>query len=143
MIKRGFWVALGAIVGVTGYRKATRVARAVTGQPAGPRLMRAGRPVPVPLPTRLAIGARGTARLVRDVRADMAEYRAAHEAEYRQAVTAEHMAVLEADQAQPANGANGSDLHSAGIGRSLGNRSLQDLADRARPDPSPRGPRES
>jgi hypothetical protein len=133
MIKRGFWVALGAVVGVTGYRKATRLARAVTGQPAGPRLMRAGGAVPVPWPARLAIGARGTARLVRDVRADIAEYRAEHEADYRQAVKAERMAVFEAEQAQSANGGNGSDLRRAGIGRSLGNRSLQDAGDRERP----------
>jgi hypothetical protein len=142
MIKRGVWVALGAIVGVTGYRKATRLASALTGQSVGPRLMRAEGPAPVPWPTRLAIGARGTARLVRDVRADMAEYRAAHEADYRGALTTDGQAVLEAGQARTGEGTNVAGLRRAGIGRSLGSRSQQDLGDLARPCPSPQGPRE-
>lgn len=34
MIRRGFWLATGAVLGVTGYRKATRIARNLTGQAA-------------------------------------------------------------------------------------------------------------
>jgi hypothetical protein len=32
MIRRGFWLLAGAALGVTGYRRATRLARALTGQ---------------------------------------------------------------------------------------------------------------
>jgi hypothetical protein len=32
MIRRGFWLIAGAALGVTGYRRATRLARALTGQ---------------------------------------------------------------------------------------------------------------
>ena len=32
MIRRGFWLLVGAALGVTGYRKATRLARSLTGQ---------------------------------------------------------------------------------------------------------------
>ncbi|HTZ92839.1 MAG TPA: hypothetical protein VMB74_10630 [Streptosporangiaceae bacterium] len=32
MIRRGFWLLAGAVLGVTGYRKATRLARTLTGQ---------------------------------------------------------------------------------------------------------------
>jgi hypothetical protein len=32
MIRRGFWLLTGAALGVTGYRRATRLARALTGQ---------------------------------------------------------------------------------------------------------------
>lgn len=32
MIRRGFWLLAGAALGVTGYRKATRMVQAVTGQ---------------------------------------------------------------------------------------------------------------
>ena len=32
MIRRGFWLVTGAVLGVAGYRKATRLARTVTGQ---------------------------------------------------------------------------------------------------------------
>ncbi len=32
MIRRGFWLAAGAVLGVSGYRKASRLARTLTGQ---------------------------------------------------------------------------------------------------------------
>jgi len=37
MIRRGFWLAAGAVLGIAGYRKAARLGRALTGQarPAG------------------------------------------------------------------------------------------------------------
>lgn len=62
MICRGFWLAAGAVLGVTGYRKATRLARALTGQQAvrRARTARAG-----------FVSAAGFAA---DVRDGMAEY---------------------------------------------------------------------
>ena len=33
MIRRGFWLAAGAMLGVAGYRKATRLARTITAAP--------------------------------------------------------------------------------------------------------------
>jgi hypothetical protein len=32
MIRRGFWLAAGAVLGITGYRSAARLGRALTGQ---------------------------------------------------------------------------------------------------------------
>jgi hypothetical protein len=32
MMRRGFWLAAGAVLGITGYRRATRLARTITGQ---------------------------------------------------------------------------------------------------------------
>ena len=63
MIRRGFWLLAGAVLGVTGYRRATRLAQALTGQsllgapaatrqrnavrlPAAPRAVQAGRAEP-------------------------------------------------------------------------------------------------
>jgi hypothetical protein len=49
MMRRGFWLVTGAVLGVTGYRKATRLARTISGAPVpsrslppGPRAVRAG-----------------------------------------------------------------------------------------------------
>jgi hypothetical protein len=64
MIRRGFWLVLGAALGVTGYRRAGRLARAMLPgrRPAG----------------RLAVGGTGgtggTAAFLRDVRDGMDEY---------------------------------------------------------------------
>jgi len=44
MIRRGFWLLAGAALGVTGYRKATRLVQAVTGQSL------LGRPAAAPQP---------------------------------------------------------------------------------------------
>jgi hypothetical protein len=69
MIRRGFWLLAGAALGVTGYRRATRLARALTGQSmlgapavtqqrsavrltAAPRAGRAGRAEPGTAPPR-------------------------------------------------------------------------------------------
>jgi hypothetical protein len=35
VIRRGFWLVTGAVLGVTGYRRATRLVRAVIGKPPG------------------------------------------------------------------------------------------------------------
>ena len=87
MIRRGFWLLTGAVLGVTGYRKASQVARAVVpARPArtgvltlAPQPLRSGRPL---LSSRQIL--RGAARagrsaahgaaFARDVRDGMGEY---------------------------------------------------------------------
>jgi hypothetical protein len=59
VIRRGFWLALGAALGVTGYRRASRLANAVL--PGGSRT------------ARWRAGSR-TAGFLRDVRDGMDEY---------------------------------------------------------------------
>ncbi len=102
MIRRGFWLAAGAVLGITGYRKATRLARTLTGQAQQARsaavLPAAARASIVARQTRLALPARAGARpggraasaiagaasaagFVRDVRDGMAEYRDLHRGE--------------------------------------------------------------
>lgn len=65
MIRRGFWLATGAVLGVTGYRRATRLARMLTmpttTSPASARRSNFQRAV-------------ATAGFARDVRDGMAEY---------------------------------------------------------------------
>ena len=84
MIRRGFWVAVGAAIGVSGYRRASRLARTVfparpgcalaTARPAGTRpALITGRS----LLAAAACAGRGTAQGVafaRDVREGVAEY---------------------------------------------------------------------
>ncbi len=50
MIRRGFWLFAGAVLGVTGYRKATRLARTLTGQGllGGAAVTQQRRPVRLP-----------------------------------------------------------------------------------------------
>jgi hypothetical protein len=44
VIRRGFWLATGAVLGVAGYRKAARLARTITASPAAsPALTTPGR----------------------------------------------------------------------------------------------------
>ena len=84
MIRRGFWLAVGAVLGVSGYRRASRLARTVLPAGAGQRPGRAGRrarPAAVitgrGLLAAAASAGRGTAQGVafaRDVREGMAEY---------------------------------------------------------------------
>jgi hypothetical protein len=83
MMRRGFWLAAGAVLGVAGYRKASRMARSVTGAAvpgrmlsSGPRALAPGGETgpPVPLVARL----RSAASFARDVREGMAEYRELH-----------------------------------------------------------------
>ena len=58
MIRRGFWFALGATVGVTGYRRVTRAAKALLpeGERAGQLARRTGGSG---TPARRAASARG------------------------------------------------------------------------------------
>ena len=62
MIRRSFWLAAGAFLGVAGYRRVTRTAKALR-----PPMVRTGRG---------AAGRGGTETIafVRDVRAGMADY---------------------------------------------------------------------
>jgi hypothetical protein len=103
VIRRGFWLATGAVLGVTGYRRLTRFARDLTGSAGGalptgtpgegartaagdaapPRLApRAAAGYPVRRP-RAGTVARivATMRFARDVRAGMAEYLDLHHRE--------------------------------------------------------------
>jgi hypothetical protein len=77
MIRRGFWLATGVVLGVTGYRRLTRLANELTGPrttAGGPQLL---------APPRRPSGASvarvvAAAKFVRDVRDGMAEYRDLH-----------------------------------------------------------------
>src|SRR5258708_25888840 len=94
VIRRGFWLVTGAVLGVTGYRRASRLGRVLTGQardggvlPAGPRppgaigvrwrsplaltMRTPARAAPVPRPADRIASAAG---FVRDVQEGMAEY---------------------------------------------------------------------
>jgi hypothetical protein len=102
MIRRGFWLATGAVLGITGYRRAARLVRALTGQAQAARstavLPTAARASIVARQARLALPARPAARpggragsvvataasaagFVRDVREGMAEYWDLHRSE--------------------------------------------------------------
>ncbi|HSR87024.1 MAG TPA: hypothetical protein VLM11_22820 [Streptosporangiaceae bacterium] len=87
MIRRGFWLAAGAVLGISGYRRVTRLASALvvprtpgmrslpgTGPTAGPQMLA---PPPRAKSSQVARAA-AAARFVRDVRAGMAEYRDLH-----------------------------------------------------------------
>ncbi len=118
MMRRGFWLVTGAVLGVTGYRKASRLARTITGSPVPSRSLMsapgtaASGPRAVPSRPALRLGpaafrqARSAASFARDVRDGMADYR---------------------------------DLHGRQLGRSLGSRSPQQPAGRAAPGRSQRG----
>ncbi len=90
MIRSVFWMSLGAAVGVSGYRKFTRLARAVSpgrasesvrsweavpgpSGPSGPPV--SGETARAPWPARFARGAVATAEFARDVRDGMRLYR--------------------------------------------------------------------
>lgn len=78
MIRRTFWMGLGAVLGVSGYRRAAAVARSLSPRPARPvspsRQARPAASHPASPPTR----AREAARFVRDVREGMEEYLERH-----------------------------------------------------------------
>ena len=84
MIRRGFWLVAGAAIGVSGYRRASRLARSVFPDRPGHALAApAGGPARTPVITgrsllaAAATAGRGTAQGVafaRDVREGMAEY---------------------------------------------------------------------
>jgi len=87
MIRRGFWLAAGAVLGISGYRRVTRLASALavprtpgmqslpgTGPAAGPQMLAP----PLRAKSSQVARAVAAARFVRDVRAGMAEYRDLH-----------------------------------------------------------------
>ena len=86
MIRRGFWLTAGVVLGVTGYRRVTRLASALYGdQPPGTRSLpgtgpTAGPQMLAPPTPRRSNAARvvAAARFVQDVREGMAEYRDLH-----------------------------------------------------------------
>ena len=78
MIRRGFWVATGAVLGVTGYRRATKLARMLSGPSRPSRPSPRLKPVARRSQVARAIAAAG---FVRDVRDGMAEYWDLHRGE--------------------------------------------------------------
>lgn len=93
MIRRGFWLAAGAVLGVTGYRRVTRLAKVLT-VPRAPGIRSLPGPGPTAGPQLLVPRARSrsqvarvvaAARFVRDVRDGMAEYRELHRGDPGQA----------------------------------------------------------
>lgn len=82
MIRRGFWLVVGATVGITGYRRASRLVQSIVpaGRAAAPetaavarRRVVTGRSV-LAGAARAGRGAAQGAAFVRDVRDGMAEY---------------------------------------------------------------------
>jgi len=89
MIRRGFWLATGVVLGVTGYRRVTRLA-SVLIVPHTPGMQSLPGASPTAGPRMLAPPARrnsrasrivAAARFVQDVRDGMAEYRDLHREE--------------------------------------------------------------
>ncbi len=78
-IRRGFWLTVGAALGVGGYRKVTRLARAVSPDraPAGARSITAGSAGTAGPAAHLVRGVRASALFARDVREGMRIYRLA------------------------------------------------------------------
>jgi hypothetical protein len=89
MIRRGFWLAAGAVLGVTGYRRVSRLARVLTvpratarrslpgtGPTAGPQMV-----APRARPRSQVARTVAAAKFVRDVRDGMAEYLELHRGE--------------------------------------------------------------
>ena len=74
MIRRSFWLAAGAVLGIAGYRRVTRAARALL--PHGDVLGQLQRKPISATPGRRAVGRAGTETIafVRDVRTGMADY---------------------------------------------------------------------
>ena len=62
MIRRSFWLAAGAVLGISGYRRVTRTAKALLPPSATPGRKAAGR------------AGTETIAFVRDVRIGMADY---------------------------------------------------------------------
>jgi hypothetical protein len=76
VIRRGFWLAAGAVAGIAGYRRATRLARELTGRRAASERA-AVRQAPGRAQTATA-RISSAAGFVRDVRDGMTEYRDLH-----------------------------------------------------------------
>lgn len=94
MMRRGFWLLAGAVIGVTGYRKASRLARSFTGRQAPARSSVGSARTALALPGRASArpAARHASRssamrvasavsFVKDIRDGMAEYHDLHREE--------------------------------------------------------------
>jgi hypothetical protein len=132
VIRRGFWLATGAVLGVAGYRKAARLARTITTSPAAPALTSPGRAV-----RRLAQPRSTQARLTQArltqaqlTQAQLTQARAVHE---RDAVPVTHRIRAAAGFARDVRDgmAEYRDLHQRQLGRRLGSRSSGPPGDRA------------
>jgi hypothetical protein len=110
VIRRGFWLATGAVLGVAGYRKAARLARTITASPAAPPALT--------MPSRAVSRSRSI------------QPRAAHA---RDAVPVTHRIQAAVGFARDVrNGmAESRDLHPRQLGRRLGSRSSGPPDDRA------------
>jgi len=78
VIRRGFWLGLGAVLGIAGYRRVTRAVRMLTPQSVAQRALGRG-PESGQRFTARGLGSE-TASFARDVRAGMTEYLDAHDA---------------------------------------------------------------
>lgn len=79
MIRRGFWLLLGAAIGVSGYRRASRLAQSITGSPQRRRALLDGRDAAAARADRDsgeggAVRGAGFVAFLRDVHEGMAEY---------------------------------------------------------------------
>jgi hypothetical protein len=140
VIRRGFWLATGAVLGVAGYRKAARLARAITVPPALTTPGRAGRRV-------RPIGGRAAGQRAIESRPDeppLAQARAAP-ARAGHAPAPGRPGVPVTDRIRAAvrfardvrdGMAEYRDLHARPLGRRLGNRNSGPPGDRA---PASRG----
>lgn len=94
MIRRGFWLATGVVLGVTGYRRVTRLASVLivprtpgmqslpgTSPTAGPQMLAPQMLAPPARRNSRASRIVAAARFVQDVRDGMAEYRDLHREE--------------------------------------------------------------
>lgn len=83
MIRRLIWLAIGAVLGISGYRRVTRAAKSLLPggdllAPLGRRPAGSGPARQVPARNSSSGAGAGTAAFVRDVRAGMAEYMDRH-----------------------------------------------------------------
>jgi hypothetical protein len=80
MIRRLIWLTIGAVLGITGYRRASRAAKALLPAPGvlAPLARRASGAGQAGPAARGGPSSARTAEFVRDVRAGMAEYLVRH-----------------------------------------------------------------
>ncbi|MBV9096095.1 MAG: hypothetical protein JO132_19850 [Streptosporangiaceae bacterium] len=83
MIRRGFWLTVGAVTGIIGYRRVCAAGRRISASLSPAGSMEPGRPGRGMQPTRSAGLARETIRFTRDVREGMELYRLGRSAPVR------------------------------------------------------------
>jgi hypothetical protein len=123
-MRRGFWLVTGAVIGVTGYRRAARLGRTLTGQRPGVSTLQAARRPSSPIqlrwrsplvlsmrapasrttPARPAARIASAAGFVKDVHEGMAEYWDLHRGEIDRTLgTQYHPSTLERRTPQQAS----------------------------------------